>query len=157
MENNLLNRKYYTLEKFPGKGGWTYVSVPEIPPDPDAPFGWVLVSGQMDEIVLEKIKLMPMGNGTLFLPVNAKLRKALNKKAGDQVGLKLYHDVGMLSTPADLEEVLADEQELKAAFDRLPTGKKNDYTRKIVASKMQNTRVKRILALLKELEGEARR
>ncbi|NND05313.1 MAG: DUF1905 domain-containing protein [Saprospiraceae bacterium] len=157
MENNLLHRKYYALEKFPGKGGWTYVSVPEIPPDPNAPFGWVSVSGQIDEILLEKIKLLPMGNGTLFLPVKAGLRKALNKKAGDQVSLKLYYDEGALPIPDDLEEVLADERELKAAFDQLPIAKKNDHIKRIVASKMQDTRVQRILALLKELEGEARR
>jgi hypothetical protein len=32
MEKPLVNKKY-KLQKFPGKGGWTYAMIPEIPQD----------------------------------------------------------------------------------------------------------------------------
>jgi len=36
----LLNKKYL-LEKFPGKGGWTYAAIPEILQDKHSHFGCV--------------------------------------------------------------------------------------------------------------------
>ncbi len=38
MEQALVN-KNYLLEKFPGKGGWTYALIPEILPDKHVHFG----------------------------------------------------------------------------------------------------------------------
>jgi hypothetical protein len=63
------------LEKIPGKGGWTYVVINEIAPDKRAKFGWVKVRGSIDDYELNQYKLMPMGNGKLFLPVRAEIRK----------------------------------------------------------------------------------
>jgi len=42
MDNNnadLLTNKEYLLERMPGKGGWTYISLPEIEKDKDATLG----------------------------------------------------------------------------------------------------------------------
>ena len=44
MEELLINQKYQ-LEKFPGKGGWTYVILPEIPQNIKRKFGMVKVKG----------------------------------------------------------------------------------------------------------------
>lgn len=79
----------FLLEKFSGKGGWTYVLLPDIAPNASNPFGWVIVNGFIDHVELKNHKLMPFGNGQVFLPVNAKLRKQLNKQAGDRVELRL--------------------------------------------------------------------
>ena len=40
--------KQYKLEKFQGKGGWTYARIPEIIQDKKAHFGWVKVRGSID-------------------------------------------------------------------------------------------------------------
>ncbi len=69
------------LHKFPGKGDWTYAEIPEVKPDPKTPFGWVVVNGSIDNYQLKHVKLMPMGNGKLFLPVKAAIRrKTQNRK-----------------------------------------------------------------------------
>ena len=81
--------KQYRLKKFPGKGGWTYAEIPEIPQDRKAHFGWVRVNGSIDGYPLNKHKLMPMGNGTLFLPVKAAIRKKIGKEEGDHVQIIL--------------------------------------------------------------------
>ncbi|MDD3323050.1 MAG: DUF1905 domain-containing protein [Paludibacter sp.] len=57
------------LQKFQGKGGWTYVSIPEIKQDKYAWFGWMKVRGSIDESEISKINLMQNENGTLILPV----------------------------------------------------------------------------------------
>ncbi|HYG01732.1 MAG TPA: DUF1905 domain-containing protein [Chryseosolibacter sp.] len=61
-----LVNKQYRLEKFPGKGGWTFARIPEIMQDKTKPFGWVKVRGSIDGVEFKKYHLMPMGNGNLF-------------------------------------------------------------------------------------------
>jgi hypothetical protein len=43
----LVNKKYL-LEKFKGKGGWTFAQIPEILQDKHSPFGWVRVRRTID-------------------------------------------------------------------------------------------------------------
>ncbi|MEY3398621.1 MAG: hypothetical protein RL220_1215, partial [Bacteroidota bacterium] len=82
-KNIALVDKAYRLEKFPGKGGWTYARIPEILQDKHSPFGWVRVKGSIDDVEFSSYHLMPMGNGQLFLPVKADIRKKIGKKEGD--------------------------------------------------------------------------
>ena len=63
----LLTDQKYLLEKFPGKGGWTYAKIPEIKPEKNNPFGWLCVNGFIDDYEIKNYHLMPMGNGGLFL------------------------------------------------------------------------------------------
>lgn len=67
----------YLLKKFPGKGGWTYIEIPEVKQNRSNPFGWVKVKGLIDNYELKQYKLMPTGNGKLFLPVKATIRKKI--------------------------------------------------------------------------------
>ena len=60
-------RKRCILEKWSGKGGWTFARVPEIPSDKKAPFVWVKVKGRIDSFELKQYRLMPMGDGTLHV------------------------------------------------------------------------------------------
>lgn len=64
-EKPIVNNKYL-LEKYPGKGGWTYAAIPEVLQDKHSPFGWVKVKGHIDDFEIKNYKLMPMGNGHLF-------------------------------------------------------------------------------------------
>ncbi|MFN9340424.1 MAG: DUF1905 domain-containing protein, partial [Candidatus Kapaibacterium sp.] len=56
----LVNNEY-VLQKFPGKGGWTYAEIHEIVQDKSKPFGWVTVRAYIDDIEIRHCKLMPMG------------------------------------------------------------------------------------------------
>ncbi|GAB2537038.1 YdeI/OmpD-associated family protein [Spirosoma aerophilum] len=106
----------YTLEKFPGKGGWTYAAIPEILPDKHSYFGWVRVRGTIDGIELGSAKLMPMGNGILFLPVKAAFRKKIGKEAGDSIRLVLYADALPAELPDEFRLCLLDEPSAFQAF-----------------------------------------
>lgn len=78
-----------TIKKMPGKGGWHYCSIPPFDFIQKNPFGWIIVNGYIENVELNEIKIMPMGDGTLFLPLNQKLRTKLNKTLGDKVNIKL--------------------------------------------------------------------
>lgn len=71
--------KTYLLEKIQGKGGWTYAEIPEIRPDKHSHFGWVKVKGSIDNFEINQYNLQPLGNGNLFLPVKAAIRKKIGK------------------------------------------------------------------------------
>ncbi len=45
----------YLLKKFPGKGGWTYTVLPSTIRKRKTPFGWIQVSGFIDNFELKII------------------------------------------------------------------------------------------------------
>ena len=42
------------FESLPGKYGWTFTVIPEILPNPNAPFSWVKVRGSIDGYEIKK-------------------------------------------------------------------------------------------------------
>lgn len=142
----------YLLEKFEGKGGWTYALIPEITQNPNNPFGWVTVSGKIDSFTLERYKLMPMGNGQLFLPVKAEIRKKIKKQAGDYVQIQLEID----ETPQELTDELIvcfqyESPELLVKFQNLPNSTQKKHIDYIYAAKSEETKANRIAELMREL------
>lgn len=104
----LLTDKEYQLERFSGKGGWTYISLPEIPKDKEAAFGTVKVKGTIDSYELSDVNLMSF-SGVLIMAVRAEIRKAIGKEEGDYVHVKLYKDTGIFQIPDDFMQRLADD------------------------------------------------
>lgn len=104
----LLTDKKYQLERFSGKGGWTYISLPEIPKDKEAAFGTVKVRGMIDGYELSDVNLMSF-SGVLIMAVRAEIRKAIGKEEGDYVHVKLYKDTGIFQIPDDFKQRLTDE------------------------------------------------
>lgn len=152
MEQPIVNRIYF-LEKFPGKGGWTYAVIPEIKPDPHAWFGWISVRGAIDEIELPRCKLMPKGDGQLFLPVNAAMRKKLKKQAGDEVRITLFHDDNPPQIPDELMACFELEPpEILTRFRNLSIDNQHNAIKRIMNAKQLDTRARRILELLNELQ-----
>ena len=109
----------YLLEKFQGKGGWTYARIPQILQDKSSPFGWVRVRGSIDDYEIKSYHLMPMGNGNLFLPVKAAIRKKIGKKEGDFVHITLYKDNLPVEIPEELQTCLMDEPAVYKNFHLL--------------------------------------
>lgn len=145
--------KTYLLKKFPGKGGWTYTEIPEIKPNTNMPFGWVQVSGWIDDYRLNKIKLMPMGNGNLFLAVKASIRKAIKKEAGDWVRVHLELDERDIEIPEEIIECLIIESNQPyQAFLALSNSNRKAYIDWIYEAKTEKTKLKRILEMLEKLK-----
>lgn len=147
----------YKLKKFPGKGGWTYAEIPEIKQDKKNPFGWVKVSGLIDDFELKHYKLMPMGNGKLFLPVRAEIRKKIKKKEGDWVHVKLYIDSSPLELPNELIDCFKNEPpEVYQNFLRFGEGEQKAYIDWIYEAKKEDTKVERIVTMMKLVSDNKR-
>lgn len=143
--------KEYLLQKFEVKGGWTYAQVPEILPNSNTPFGWVRVKGTIDGEPINAYHLMPMGNGNLFLPVKAAIRKKIKKQAGDTVHVILFLDQAPLAIPGEIREVLSEEPRAWDAFQQWTSGEQKKYIDWIYGAKTEATKVNRIVKLLEKL------
>ncbi len=153
MKEEFVVNKAYLLQKFPGKGGWTFALIPEIKPSKNNPFGWQIVKGWIDNYTLKTVKLMPYGNGQLFLPVKAQIRRTIKKEAGDYVWLKLTLDN---STVQLTDEILAcfknETPEVNRNFLKLSEERKKYYMDRIYDAKTDETKARRIIKMMNELD-----
>jgi hypothetical protein len=152
VQKPLVNKKYL-LEKFPGKGGWTYAVIPEVLQDKKAPFGWVKVKGSIDDYQFKNYRLMPMGNGMLFLPVRAEIRKKTGTKEGDLIHVILYADNDPIEIPEELILCLQDEPEAHKTFFSYTEGEQKEFIDWIYSAKTDETKVDRIAKTLNKLSN----
>ncbi|MCA9383387.1 DUF1905 domain-containing protein [Candidatus Dojkabacteria bacterium] len=78
------------VEIFPQKGGWTYVRVPEVYTEMSKEYairGLVPISARVGKYIWNT-SLLPMGDGTHFIALNAKVRKAEEIIVGEKI--KIY-------------------------------------------------------------------
>lgn len=147
----LLVEGTFVLEKFPGKGGWTYAALPADVQPGKGPFGWLVVRGKIDELAFDHYKLMPLGNGRLFLPVKAAWRKLLRKKAGDEVKIVLFADDRPTEVPSDFLLCLSDEPAAMSAFESLTETGKLALVAEIYHLKSEEKRVDRMATVIQRL------
>ena len=100
---------------------------------------------------------MPMGDGQLFLPVKAAIRKKIKKEAGDHVHVTLY----AIETPDGLTEELIEcfkneAPNLLETFSSFTTGEQKAYLNWIYTAKDDNTKVERITEMMIRLESGLR-
>lgn len=143
--------KNYLLEKFPGKGGWTFARIPEIQQDKKAYFGWVKVKGSIDGYEINKYHLMPMGNGYLFLPVKSEIRKKIKKEAGDYVQIILYPDNEPIQIPDEMLLCLQQEPKALHFFKSLSESEQKFYIQWIYSAKKDQTKVDRLAKTINRL------
>ena len=142
----------FPVQRFPGKGGWTYVLLPPLALRQNLPFGWVVVDGVIDEVPLRQVKLMGMGGGRHFLALNAALRKRLKKGDGDEVLLRLEESVTTAEVPDELLACFAEAP--KKAYTNwlaLPATTRKQHLDRIYATADLDRRAERIVVLLASL------
>jgi len=147
-----LVEKDYLLKKFNGKGGWTFIELPEIKSDRKRYFGWVKVSGFIDDYELQNYPLQSMGNGNLFLPVKAEIRKQINKQAGDMVKVTLFSDIDTdTNITEELKACLEEVPEANEKFNMLSTSKQKAYIDWVSTAKNDETKVQRIISTIDQI------
>jgi hypothetical protein len=136
------------------KSGWTYISVPQdmaeqLKPGNKKSFR---VKGKLDAYAIKAVALIPMGDGSFIMPLNATMRKGVKKKQGSMLEVQLQIDKDPLIVPADLQECLADEPAVLAYFenDLLPSHK-NYFIKWVDGVKGDVARAKRIAMVMEAL------
>ncbi len=139
------------LERFTGKGGWTYVPLKKESFKGVKSFGMLKVSGNIDGYTFEDKHLMPKGDGTLFLPVAKNIRNLIGKEAGDPVQVKLFKNEAPQSIPAELMDCLKDVPGKYESFQKLSKSAQKEWLEYIYEKESLDIRTKRIIKLLEEI------
>jgi uncharacterized protein YdeI (YjbR/CyaY-like superfamily) len=132
------------LKKMAGKGGWTYAEIPLLPKHTKGVFGWTKVKGSIDGYEINCYHLMSMGNKKYFLPINAKIRKAINKHEGDYVKIILEPDNNPLLLPQELVLCLKDEPIAHTNFMNYTQSQQKEFVNWINDAKRIETKSSRI-------------
>jgi bifunctional DNA-binding transcriptional regulator/antitoxin component of YhaV-PrlF toxin-antitoxin module len=141
--------KKITVQKYPGKGGWTYISIFN-PTLKGAP--WVKIKGTINDFELENQKMASMKNGNFMLPLNAQFRKKTGIKEGDAVHVVLFQDQSEYIVPEDVLICLEDYPKARAFFETLTESNKKYYVDSVMEAKTMETKVSRINKMIDKLE-----
>jgi len=147
------------IEKFGAKGektGWTYVLVPkkiaeQLKPGMRQSFR---VKGKLDEVEVEHLALIPMGEGDFIIPLKTDLRRKLRKQKGATLQLIIEADDRTLPMSEDFMACLEDEPNALEQFKKLPGSHQRYYSKWIEEAKTEATKAKRISQAIKGLSGK---
>lgn len=148
------------IERFTEKGektGWTYVFVSQdianqIKPDCRKSFR---IKGKLDDVEIEGMSLVPMGEGNFILALNGAIRKKLKKQMGAVLTLQLEEDKTFkIEMPEDLELCLTDEPHLLKNFLKQPKSHQNWYINWLNSAKTEPTRTKRIVKIVSAMDKD---
>jgi len=138
-----------TMHKFEKQGektGWTYIEVPadlaqKLKPGNKKEFK---VKGKLDNHVINRISLLPMGGGIFIMAINAGMRKAIGKRHGAMLKVQLETDDSPFIFNADFMDCLNDEPTAKKFFQTLPGSHQRYFSKWIDSTKTDPTKTKRI-------------
>jgi len=146
------------IEKFEQMGektGWTYVFIPqalanEIKPACRKSFR---IKGKLDNLVINGLALVPMGEGDFILALNATVRKQLKKEQGAVLTLELEEDLDFkIEMPLEMEMCLAEEPHLMQNFLGIPKSHQNYFINWYNSAKTEITRIKRLTMIVNAMD-----
>jgi hypothetical protein len=152
-----------TLKKFGEMGektGWTYLEISaaqaaQLKPGTRKAFR---VKGWLDELPIEQVSLVPVGEGNFILAVNEAMRRGIGKRTGASVHVRLTEDTRVYEPAPYIVECLQDEPEAATYFESLPRSHRNYFTKWIESARTEETRARRLAcvvnALLKQWDYE---
>lgn len=94
---------------------------------------------------------MPLGNGVLFLPVKAEIRKIIGKNEGEWVHIKLYSQNLPTVVPEDFLICLKDEPSAYQKFNNLSENEQKSLINWIYSVKNDETKIDRIVQTIDNL------
>src|ERR1700722_4569577 len=88
------NTRILRFEKQGEKTGWTYIVIPadiaeQLKPSTKTSYR---VKGKLDSFAIKQTALLPMGDGEFIIPLNAGIRKGIQKKEGAMLKVTLEED-----------------------------------------------------------------
>ena len=134
------------FERNAEKTGWTYIIIPaaivhQMKPAYRKSFR---IKGKIDDVKIEKVSILPMGNGDFILALKKELRKQIGKAVGAFVKVQIAEDKRELEILPELISCLRDEPEALKAFKKLPPSHQRYYSKWVTEAKTDQTKVKRI-------------
>jgi hypothetical protein len=142
----IFNTKILRFAEMGEKTRWMYIEIPsdiaeQINPGVKNSYR---VKGKLDNYAIEKVALLPMGEGIFIIPFNAQMRKATGKRNGDTLKVSLELDERSIQINAEFIDCLTDEPEALKFFKSLPKSHQGYFSKWIDTAKTDTTKAKRI-------------
>lgn len=142
-----------TLLQFAQQGektGWTYIEIPagivqQLKPGNKKTFR---VKGKLDSFSIKAVAIMPRGDGSFILAVNAAMRKGIGKRKGAMLKVQLQEDKAEIPFNAELLECLKDDPDAEAHWNTLTKGHKAYFSKWIDSAKTEATKTNRLAKTL---------
>lgn len=135
------------------KSGWTYIEIPseiaqKLKPNNKKSFR---VKGKLDNFAISQVAIMPMGDGSFILAINAEMRKGISKNKGESISVQLAIDNSPFIFDNDLIECLNEDVTASTYFKTLTPSHQKYFSKWIESAKTIETKVKRITLTLNAL------
>lgn len=141
----------FFLEKFSGKGGWTFVRLPISQLGAKTHFGMLKVSGSVDSFEFKEKTLMPMDDGFLFLPISKEIRTQIKKGEGEKVILQLFRNGIPTQLTEELRDCLLDDPGKLELYLSLGSDEQTRWMETIYSATSEEQKAERIVRLLEYL------
>ncbi len=138
-----------TLLQFKDNGdktGWTYIEISQkqatqLKPDTKVSFR---VKGMLDSFPIQKLAILPMGEGRFILPFNASMRKGTGKRSGDKIKVQAEVDERALILSPAFIKCLKDDPQAFDFFKSLSKSHQSYFSKWIESAKTSATKTNRI-------------
>jgi len=145
-----------TIHQFEEKGdktGWTYIEIPsdiaqELFPGNKKSFR---VKGKLDHYPISSIAVLPMGDGSFMMAINATMRKGIGKRKGATLNVSLERDTSPQEIVPELLECLADDPDALRHFQSLAPSHQRYFSNWVDEAKTEPTKIKRLALCLSAL------
>jgi hypothetical protein len=134
------------FQKNAEKTGWTYIVIPAAIADQLKPGSRksFRIKGKLDETKIERMSILPMGNGDFILALNKDIRNKIAKAIGATLKVQITEDKRGLEILPELLSCLQDEPDAYKTFTKLPPSHQRYYSKWVSGAKTDQTKVKRI-------------
>jgi Domain of unknown function (DUF1905)/Bacteriocin-protection, YdeI or OmpD-Associated len=128
------------------KTGWTFIEIPDDIPEKLKPGHKkeFKVKGSLDAYAFKQMPLYPLGGGKFIMALNADVRRAIAKRQGASVEVKIAADNSAFQINKDFMECLNDEPAALQHFNSLAGSHQRYFSKWIDGAKTEPTKAKRI-------------
>jgi len=128
------------------KSGWTFIAIPDEIPEQLKPGHKkeFKVKGSLDTYAFKQMPLYPVGGGKFIMALNADVRKAIAKRQGATVEVKMAVDNSAFQINKDFMDCLNDEPAALQHFNSLAGSHQRYFSKWIDSAKTEPTKAKRI-------------
>ena len=145
-----------TIKKFEKQGektGWTYIEIPEkfaskLKPNQKTSFA---VKGKLDNYSFKQVSLLPMGGGAFIMALKDEVRKAIGKRMGHTLDVKMEADETPFLFSEDFMSCLNDEPLAANFFKTLAFSHQKYFSKWVESAKTIDTKATRIAMAVKAL------
>ncbi|RZK73456.1 MAG: DUF1905 domain-containing protein [Pedobacter sp.] len=150
MKELLKNRKLI-LQHVPGKGAWTYHLVIPDTKDLRGRWGFMKVSGTIDNYEFKNLNLAPVTGKDKRISVNGKIREAIGKGGGDEVTVTMYKTTDNRLTKENEVEDCFKDAEVYKKFRSLDDDHQEKILKDILTQSDEESQEKKLLSHIKKL------